>query len=112
MSKNSPLTYKVLAKCSSSKARRGLMMLRQTKPVDTPGEIFIEYTITLQLNLNNLAVFMPVGTQGTLKGVFLEQLKQDNMNCQIMLSNTYHLGMRPGTKILEKAGGLHKFMNW
>lgn len=55
---------------------------------------------------------MPVGTQGTLKGVFLEQLKQDNMNCQIMLSNTYHLGMRPGTKILEKAGGLHKFMNW
>lgn len=55
---------------------------------------------------------MPVGTQGTLKGVFLDQLKQDNMNCQIMLSNTYHLGMRPGTKILEKAGGLHKFMNW
>jgi queuine tRNA-ribosyltransferase catalytic subunit len=55
---------------------------------------------------------MPVGTQGTLKGVFLDQLKQDNMNCQIMLSNTYHLGMRPGTKILEKAGGLHNFMNW
>jgi queuine tRNA-ribosyltransferase catalytic subunit len=55
---------------------------------------------------------MPVGTQGTLKGVLIDQLKQDNMNCQIMLSNTYHLGLRPGPDTLKKAGGLHKFMGW
>ena len=55
---------------------------------------------------------MPVGTQGTLKGVLVDQLKADNMNCQIMLSNTYHLGLRPGPEILKKAGGLHKFMGW
>lgn len=53
---------------------------------------------------------MPVGTQGTLKGVLVDQLV--NMNCQIMLSNTYHLGLRPGTEVLKKAGGLHKFMGW
>lgn len=55
---------------------------------------------------------MPVGTQGTLKGVLVDQLKQDNINCQIMLSNTYHLGLRPGPDTLKKAGGLHKFMGW
>lgn len=53
---------------------------------------------------------MPVGTAGTLKGVLLDQLRQENINCQIMLSNTYHLGLRPGTKVLKKAGGLHNFM--
>lgn len=55
---------------------------------------------------------MPVGTQGTLKGILVDQLKQDNMNCQIMLSNTYHLGLRPGPEIMKKSGGLHKFMGW
>lgn len=55
---------------------------------------------------------MPVGTQGTLKGVLVDQLKTDNMNCQIMLGNTYHLSLRPGSEILRKAGGLHNFMGW
>lgn len=55
---------------------------------------------------------MPVGTQGTLKGVLVDQLKQDNMNCQIMLGNTYHLGLRPGEDTIRASGGLHKFMNW
>ena len=48
-------------------------------------------------------VFMPVGTQGTLKGLAPYQLK--NLGCQIMLSNTYHLGMRPGPELLDKCGG-------
>ena len=55
-------------------------------------------------------VFMPVGTQGTVKAVnqkYLEEIKT-----QIVLSNTYHLYLRPGTEVLEKAGGLHRFMNW
>jgi len=54
--------------------------------------------------------FMPVGTQGTVKAVnqkYLEEIKT-----QIVLSNTYHLYLRPGTEVLEKAGGLHRFMNW
>ncbi len=55
--------------------------------------------------------FMPVGTQGTVKAVNQNFLEED-IKAQIVLSNTYHLYLRPGTEILEKAGGLHKFMNW
>lgn len=68
-----PLRYKVLHKCSKSKARVGIMSLLHSE-VDTP-------------------VFMPVGTQGTMKGLLPDQLI--NLNCQIILGNTYHLGMRP-----------------
>ncbi len=55
-------------------------------------------------------VFMPVGTQATVKGLRPEDL--DEMGAQIILSNTYHLFLRPGHDIVEKAGGLHKFMNY
>tara|TARA_B100002051_G_scaffold265202_1_gene290949 strand:- start:87 stop:1202 length:1116 start_codon:yes stop_codon:yes gene_type:complete len=54
--------------------------------------------------------FMPVGTQGTVKGIFTDDIKKTNT--QIILGNTYHLLLRPGTEILGKFGGLHKFMNW
>ncbi|SNR60007.1 tRNA guanosine(34) transglycosylase Tgt [Lutibacter flavus] len=56
-------------------------------------------------------IFMPVGTVGTVKGVHQSELK-DEINPDIILGNTYHLYLRPQTKILEQAGGLHKFMNW
>jgi len=56
-------------------------------------------------------IFMPVGTQGTVKAVNQSYLEKD-IKAQIVLSNTYHLYLRPGTDILESAGGLHKFMNW
>ncbi len=55
-------------------------------------------------------VFMPVGTQATVKSLTPEELKE--VNAQIILSNTYHLFLRPGNEIVKKAGGLHKFMNW
>ena len=54
--------------------------------------------------------FMPVGTLGTVKGLFVEDIKKTNS--QIILGNTYHLMLRPGHSVLEKFGGLHKFMNW
>jgi queuine tRNA-ribosyltransferase len=56
-------------------------------------------------------IFMPVGTAGTVKSVHQRELI-DDVKAQIILGNTYHLYMRPGMEILEKAGGLHKFMNW
>jgi len=56
-------------------------------------------------------IFMPVGTVGTVKGVHQTELKNE-INPDIILGNTYHLYLRPQTKILEQAGGLHKFMNW
>lgn len=56
-------------------------------------------------------IFMPVGTRGTVKGVHQKELKEA-INPDIILGNTYHLFLRPGTGILKKAGGLHKFMNW
>ncbi|MFN5355076.1 MAG: tRNA guanosine(34) transglycosylase Tgt [Bacteroidota bacterium] len=56
-------------------------------------------------------IFMPVGTAGTVKGVHQRELKND-IGAQIILGNTYHLYLRPGTQILEEAGGLHRFMGW
>ena len=56
-------------------------------------------------------IFMPVGTVGTVKGVQRTFLEED-INAQIILGNTYHLYLRPGTEILHKAGGLHKFEGW
>lgn len=56
-------------------------------------------------------IFMPVGTVASVKGVHQRELRND-INPDIILGNTYHLYLRPGTHILEQAGGLHKFMNW
>ena len=53
-------------------------------------------------------IFMPVGTVGTVKGVHLPELRED-IKGQIILGNTYHLYLRPGLEVIEKAGGLHKF---
>ena len=75
------LHLKILAECSTTKARACVMSLPHQE-VDTP-------------------VFMPVGTQGTLKGLIPEQLEE--LNCQIMLGNTYHLGHRPVSESLRNA---------
>jgi len=56
-------------------------------------------------------IFMPVGTAATVKGVHQRELKEE-INPDIILGNTYHLYLRPGTEIIRKAGGLHQFMNW
>lgn len=56
-------------------------------------------------------IFMPVGTAGTVKGILQRDLT-DDIDAKIILGNTYHLYLRPGTDILKAAGGLHKFMNW
>ena len=56
-------------------------------------------------------IFMPVGTVGTVKGV-QRRFLEDDINAQIILGNTYHLYLRPGTEILHKAGGLHRFEGW
>jgi len=56
-------------------------------------------------------VFMPVGTQGTVKGIHQRELKEE-IKSDIILGNTYHLYLRPGIETIEKAGGLHKFINW
>jgi queuine tRNA-ribosyltransferase len=68
-------------------------------------------TITTDHGVIQTPIFMPVGTIGTVKAVTQQQLKQD-INAQIILGNTYHLYLRPGTEVLEAAGGLHKFMGW
>jgi queuine tRNA-ribosyltransferase len=56
-------------------------------------------------------IFMPVGTAGTVKAVHQRELKND-IKAQIILGNTYHLYLRPGLELLERAGGLHKFNGW
>jgi queuine tRNA-ribosyltransferase len=68
-------------------------------------------TITTDHGTIETPIFMPVGTVASVKGVHQRELKND-INPDIILGNTYHLYLRPQTDILEKAGGLHKFMNW
>jgi len=85
------LKFSVLSKDISSKARAGFFETDHGV-VETPA-------------------FMPVGTQGSVKAVNQSFLEKE-IKAQIILSNTYHLYLRPGTEILEKAGGLHNFMNW
>ena len=67
--------------------------------------------ITTDHGVIETPIFMPVGTVGTVKGVHQTELKEE-INPDIILGNTYHLYLRPKIKILEQAGGLHKFMNW
>ena len=85
------MTFDLLSTDKNSQARAGTITTDHGK-IETP-------------------IFMPVGTVGTVKGVHQRELKQD-INPDIILGNTYHLYLRPQTEILEKAGGLHKFMNW
>jgi queuine tRNA-ribosyltransferase len=68
-------------------------------------------TITTDHGVIETPIFMPVGTVASVKGVHQRELKEE-INPDIILGNTYHLYLRPGIEILEKAGGLHKFMNW
>ena len=58
----------------------------------------------------NTPIFMPVGTLGTVKALTTNEVKQ--IGAEIVLSNTYHLHLRPGDKLIKKMGGLHQFMNW
>lgn len=85
------ITYELLHIDKNSGARRGV--------IHTPhGDI-------------QTPIFMPVGTQATVKGVSPRELKED-VKAQIILSNTYHLFLRPGPEIIKQAGGLHEFMHW
>ena len=68
-------------------------------------------SITTDHGVIETPIFMPVGTVASVKGVHQRELKEE-INPDIILGNTYHLYLRPQTHILEKAGGLHKFMNW
>ncbi|MBC8529060.1 tRNA guanosine(34) transglycosylase Tgt [Christensenellaceae bacterium NSJ-44] len=82
--------YEVLKTCAQTGARIGRLHLPHGV-VETP-------------------VFMPVGTAATVKAMSVDELKE--MHAQIILSNTYHLYLRPGHELVKKAGGLHQFMNW
>lgn len=77
--------------CLNSNARAGLIETDHGK-IETP-------------------IFMPVGTAGTVKGIHTREIR-DEVRAQIILGNTYHLYLRPGMEIMEKAGGLHKFNGW
>ena len=67
-------------------------------------------TLTLNHGVVQTPIFMPVGTYGTVKGMTPEEVRETG--AQILLSNTYHLNLRPGREIVRAAGGLHKFMHW
>ncbi|CAN5438471.1 tRNA guanosine(34) transglycosylase Tgt [soil metagenome] len=84
-----PIDWKVTA--SDGEARTGILRTRRSI-IETP-------------------VFMPVGTQGTVKGIRFEWL-EDEMDARIILGNTYHLFLRPGVETIRKMGGLHRFTSW
>src|SRR5262245_49099484 len=66
--------------------------------------------LTTPHGLVHTPAFMPVGTKGSVKGVWPEQVRDSG--AEIILGNTYHLCQRPGAELIEKCGGLHKFMGW
>lgn len=68
--------------------------------------------LTLPHGAVRTPVFMPVGTQGAIKGLTAEQMARDPIGCEILLANTYHLALRPGTELLADLGGIHEFMQW
>ena len=92
---------------SSSKFKRLKFDLKITDPKSKARA----GVISTDHGLIETPIFMPVGTVGTVKGVHQTELKNE-INPDIILGNTYHLYLRPGLEVLEKAGGLHKFMNW
>ena len=85
------IEYELIHECKQTGARRGRIHTPHGT-IETP-------------------VFMPVGTQATVKSMTPEELKEE-VKAQIILANTYHLYLRPGHELVKKAGGLHKFMNW
>lgn len=86
-----PIRYELIKKDAKTGARRGRIYTPHGV-IETP-------------------VFMPVGTQATVKAMTPDELKE-MVNAKIILSNTYHLYLRPGDELIAEAGGLHKFMNW
>ena len=76
-----------------------------------PGSNARACVITTDHGQIETPIFMPVVTLGSVKGVHTHELR-DDVKAQIILGNTYHLYLRPGTDIIEKAGGLHKFNGW
>ena len=82
--------FKIIKKDDKSSARVGLL--------NTPhGQV-------------NTPVFMPVGTQASIKTLCTKEM--EDLGAELILGNTYHLYLRPGHKLIEKAGGLHKFISW
>jgi len=85
------MTFKILSEDKLSKARTGVLSTAHGD-IETP-------------------IFMPVGTVGSVKGIH-QNILSDDIKAQIILGNTYHLYLRPGTDVLKNANGLHKFMQW
>src|SRR5215471_7668254 len=90
-SKLPQISFELLAECPETRARAGILHTPHGD-IETP-------------------VFMPVGTQATVKGLSQRDL-WDDLKARIILGNNYHLFLRPGHESIRRMGGLHKFMNW
>src|SRR3989344_7523004 len=84
------MSFKILKESKTNRARRGVLKTAH-------GEIQTPF-------------FMPIATKGSVKAIDSDDIK--NLEAEIILANTYHLYLRPGIKVLQKFGGLHKFMSW
>ena len=89
MPENAPISFEVIAR--DGEARAG--------------------TLTTRRGIIETPVFMPVGTAGSVKGIRFEALEEE-LDARIILANTYHLWLRPGSNAIQKAGGLHRFIGW
>lgn len=93
------LTFEVLSECAKTRARLSRLVIK---------------SLTEGLNCNDVVIetpmFMPVGTNATLKGLLPKQIEQNG--CRLILANTYHVGCRPGVDVVDRCGGIHEFMRW
>ena len=93
------LKFEVLVECHKTRARLSKLVLKALNDGMNSTDVVIE-----------TPMFMPVGTNATIKGLLPKQIEQNG--CRLILANTYHVGSRPGVDVVDRCGGIHEFMRW
>jgi len=103
------MEFEVIAKCHTTKARVSRMKLARKCALQHKSHLY-RRTHVFPDGVTMLPTFMPVATQAAIKGLTSQQMEA--LGVTLILNNTYHLNLRPGLKVLDAAGGAHKFQGW
>lgn len=101
------MQFEILSKCHTTKARVSRMTLARKHILVNPRYNMLRFVSD---GPTMLPTFMPVATQASIKGLTAQQV--ESLGISLILNNTYHLNLRPGIKVLDAAGGAHKFQGW
>ena len=104
------MQFEVLATCHTTRARVSRMKLARRSFDIHVHRLTHRSVLNVADGVTLLPTFMPVATQAAIKGLTAQQM--ESLGVTLILNNTYHLNLRPGIKILNEAGGAHKFQGW